>query len=110
MIMPTVELRCEACMGLDRVHTIAVTGEYSSHLDAKCIIDVIIHILGSGTKSSRLALVKICTFDLFSRMLLSPVKRDVQFLILLNFLHLVPHRLVCSIEGGCAAAARRKEV
>jgi hypothetical protein len=54
---------------------LTVTGEYSSHLGGKSIIDVIIHILGSGTKSSRFALVQAHPFDLFSRMLLSPAKR-----------------------------------
>ena len=45
-------------------------------IGGKSTIDVIIHILGSGTKSSRYALVQIHPFNLFSRMLLSPVKRD----------------------------------
>jgi hypothetical protein len=48
----------------------------SSHLGGKSIIAAVIHILGSATMLTRYALVSANPFDLFSRMLLSPVKRN----------------------------------
>ncbi len=56
---------------------LTVTDDHSSHLGGKSIIEVVIRIFARATKISRFAMFWINPFDLFSRMLRSPVKKDV---------------------------------
>lgn len=56
---------------------LTVTDDHSSHLGGRSIIEVVIRMFGRATKMSRFAMFWINPFDLFSRMLLSPVKKDV---------------------------------
>jgi hypothetical protein len=56
---------------------LTVTDGHSSHLGGKSIIEVVISVFGRASKMSPSAMFWINPFDLFSKMLLSPVKKDV---------------------------------